>query len=91
VTIGFVGHPPFGEERGVKVVNEEFCECQNEDPVECEPLAEDQFSAVVRVPQADPLFRSRISRETQALVEELSEEDEESDGEFDEFGGEDEE
>lgn len=75
VTIGFEPRPPFGEEFGlgeIAEINEEFCECLNEDPVDCEPLAEDQFSTVVRVPQSDPLFRSRISRETQALVRELS-------------------
>ncbi len=75
VTIGFEPRPPFGEEFGlgeVAEINEEFCECLNEEPVDCEPLAQDQFSTVVRVPQSDPLFRSRISRETQALVQELS-------------------
>lgn len=72
VTVGFEGHPPYGEEFGLDEVNEEFCECLNQDPVDCVPLAEDQFSTVVRVPQADPLFRSRVSRETQALVEEFS-------------------
>ena len=53
-------------------VNEEFCECLNEEQIECEPLGLDQFSAVVRVPQADPLFRSRVSRETKSLIEEVS-------------------
>lgn len=74
VTIGFEPHPPFGEGFGLEEdkVNEEFCECLNEEQIECEPLEPDQFSAVVRVPQADPLFRSRVSRETQSLVEELS-------------------
>ena len=42
----------------------------NQDPVECRPLLPDQFTAVVRVPGADPLFRSRVAREGQALVEE---------------------
>lgn len=72
VTIGFDPRPPFGEETGLEEVNEEFCTCLNEDPVECEPLAEDQFSTVVRVPQSDPMFRSRISRETQGFMEELA-------------------
>jgi type II secretory pathway pseudopilin PulG len=75
VTIGFEPHPPFGEDFGLEEdrVNEEFCKCLNEEQLECEPLGSDEFSAVVRVPQADPLFRSRVSRETQSLVEELSE------------------
>lgn len=72
VTIGFDPRPPYGEETGLNEVNEEFCTCLNEDPVECEPLEEDQFSTVVRVPQSDPMFRSRISRETQSFMEELS-------------------
>jgi hypothetical protein len=72
VTIGFEPHPACGEEFGLDEVNEEFCECLNEEPVDCEPLADDQFSTVVRVPQGDPLFRSRVSRETQGLVEELA-------------------
>lgn len=87
VTIGFEGHPPFGEETGVRVVNDEFCTCLNEDPVDCFPLAEDQYTVALRVPQADPLFRSRISRETQALVEGLGEADEDEDDEGDEGEG----
>jgi len=77
VTVGFEPHPPFGEERGLDQINEEFCTCRNEDPVECEPLAPDQYSVVVRLPQSDPLFRSRISRETQSFIEELTSEPEE--------------
>ena len=76
VTVGFEGHPAFGEEQGYKIENDEFCTCMNEDPVDCEPLADDQFTIALRVPQSDPLFRSRVSRETQALVEEMGEEDE---------------
>ena len=68
VTIGFEGFPPFGEETGVRVVNDEFCTCLNEDPVDCLPLEDDQYSVALRVPQADPLFRSRVSRETQASI-----------------------
>jgi len=70
VTIGFEGHAPFGEEFG-RGENEEFCECLNEDPVDCEPLPSDQYSAIVRVSQADPLFRSRISREAQDFMRKL--------------------
>jgi type II secretory pathway component PulJ len=77
VTVGFEPHPPFGEERGLDEINEEFCTCRNEDPVECEPLALDQYSMVVRLPQSDPLFRSRISRETQGFIAELASEPEE--------------
>jgi hypothetical protein len=72
VTIGYSPVPPFGFKELVESeINEEFCTCRNEDPVDCEPLAEDQYSIVVRVPQADPLFRSRITRESQAMIEEM--------------------
>jgi hypothetical protein len=75
LTLGFAPHAPYGEEFGLEEdeLNLEFCKCMNEEQLECEPLEPDQMSAVVRVPQADPLFRSRVSRETQGLVEELSE------------------
>ncbi|MHC4698262.1 MAG: PulJ/GspJ family protein [Planctomycetota bacterium] len=76
VTVGFEGRAPFGEEFG-RNANEEFCTCLGEDPVDCEPLPPDQYTMVVRVPQADPLFRSRISREAQAAVERMQEEMEE--------------
>ena len=72
VTIGFEPHSECGEEFGLDEENEEFCECLNKDPIDCEPLPEDQFSTVVRVTQADPLFRSRVNRETQAMVQELT-------------------
>lgn len=75
VTIGYGMWPPFTEELGdqdLRKINEEFCTCRNEDPVECVPLARDQFSTVVRLTGADPLFRSRVARETQSLLEELS-------------------
>lgn len=71
ITLGFEPHPPFDDEQLPKEL-EEFCTCMNEDPVDCEPLPADQYSRVVRVPQADPLFRSRIGRETQSLTEKLS-------------------
>lgn len=82
VTIGFEPQPPVGEEFGlgrIAEINEEFCTCMNQDPVECVPLASDQFSTVVRVTQADPLFRSRVTRESQGLMEELAK-GEEDDG-----------
>lgn len=73
VTLGFEPVPPVDAKFSFdNEINEEFCTCLNEDPVDCEPLAPDQFSTVVRVPQADPLFRSRVSRETQSLVEQVS-------------------
>ncbi len=79
ITIGLEGGPPFGEEFGSQE-DEEFCECMNEDPQDCVPLQRDRFSTIVRVVQADPLFRSRVSRETQALVEELSGDEGEAEG-----------
>ena len=68
VTAGFVPHPPF---EGDFVPDEvkEFCECLNREPSDCLPLMPDQFSTMVRVPQADTLFRSRITRETQDFVQ----------------------
>lgn len=75
VTIGYEMWPPFYEEVGdsdLREINEEFCTCMNEDPVDCVPLARDQLSTVVRVIGADPLFRSRVNRETQSLLEELN-------------------
>ncbi len=71
VTIGFDSHPPCGEEFGQDETNEEFCECLNRDPVDCLPLTPDQFSTVVRVTGADPVFRSRVGRESQAFVEDM--------------------
>lgn len=69
VTLGYDSHPPYGGRIGEDEINEEFCECLNQDPVDCEALQPDQYSTVVRLPPADPLFRSRVTRETQALVE----------------------
>lgn len=77
ITIGFDPRPPFGEEEGIERVNEEFCTCMTKDPVDCQPLAADLYSTVVRVPQSDPLYRSRITREAQGIVEELRGEDKE--------------
>ncbi len=76
VTIGFEPMPPFGEGFvGPDEPNERFCECLNEDPVDCEPLPEDQYSITVRTAHADPLFRSRVSREAQNFVEEMAQEE----------------
>ena len=72
IVIGFEGHPAFGVETSERDASE-FCDCMNpdEEALDCEPLAPDQLSTVVRVPQADLFFRSRVSRETQAFLEEL--------------------
>ena len=72
ITIGFESHPPCGEEFGQDKTNEEFCECLNKDPVDCEPLPKDQYSTVVRVTGADPLFRSRVSRESQSVIDQMA-------------------
>jgi len=72
ITIGFEGHPPCGEEFGQDEINEEFCECLNKDPVDCEPLPKDQYSTMVRVTGADPLFRSRVSRESQSVIDQMT-------------------
>lgn len=81
VTIGFEMHPPCGEEFGQDKTNEEFCECLNKDPVDCEPLPKDQFSTIVRVTGADPLFRSRVSRESQSVIEQMATTEAEDKGE----------
>ena len=73
VTIGYDIWPPVGANVGVDdrgVINDEFCTCRNQEPVDCVPLAADQLSTVIRLPQSDPLFRSRVNRETQAMLEE---------------------
>lgn len=76
VTIGFEPVPPFGEGFvGPDEPNERFCECLNEDPVDCEPLPEDQYSITVRTAHADPLFRSRVNREAQNFIEEMAQEE----------------
>lgn len=71
LTLGFKEQPPTDEGFG-QTANEEFCECMNRDPVDCPRLPEDQLSTVVRVQRADPFFRSRVGRETQALAESLT-------------------
>ena len=81
VTIGFEMHPPCGEEFGQDKTNEEFCECLNKDPVDCEPLLKDQYSTVVRVTGADPLFRSRVSRESQSAIDQMATSKDEEKGE----------
>lgn len=72
ITIGFKEHPPVDDSMGQDEINEEFCECLGKDPVDCHPLQPDQYSTVVRITQSDPLFRSRVNRETQALIEDIN-------------------
>lgn len=71
VTIGYTEEPPFDSEF-VRQDQEEFCTCLNLDPPDCLPLKKDQYQMVVRVAQADPLFRSRVTRETQGYVEQIT-------------------
>lgn len=73
ITIGLEARPPYGEGFGYDEKVEEFCTCQNEDTDDCEPLDEDLYQRTVRLSQADIFFRSRVTRETQALLEEASE------------------
>jgi len=72
VTMGFEPHPPFEGVQGRDRPNEEFCTCLNREPPDCEPLPDDEFTEIVRVGQADPLFRSRVTRETQSIVDQLN-------------------
>lgn len=71
VTIGYTEEPPFDSE-SVTREQEEFCTCLNVDPSDCLPLKKDQYQMVVRVAQADPLFRSRVTRETQGYVQQIT-------------------
>jgi len=73
ITLGLSGRRALEEgEQGRDEYNEKFCECLNRDIPDCFPLAPDQFSRIVRVAQADPLFRSRITRETQSIIEAMN-------------------
>ncbi len=72
VTIGFEAAPPFEEELNDPAIHE-YCTCMNEDPVDCLPESAGRYTKSIRVPQADPLFRSRITRETQSIFEKLGE------------------
>jgi len=86
ITLGFDEHAPFEEARGKDKRNEEFCECLNREPPDCEPLTSTEYSSVVRVTQADPLFRSRVSRESQAFLEDQQAEEEEEEENGDQEG-----
>ncbi len=79
-TIGFEAHPPCGEEFAQDKDNIEFCECLNRDPPDCRPLRPDQFSTTVRVTHADPLFRSRVSREGQNFADQAKNSDPDGEG-----------
>jgi type II secretory pathway pseudopilin PulG len=82
VTVGFEPRPPLEDFQGQDKENEEFCTCLNRDPPDCEPLAPHEYSEVIRVAQADPLFRSRVTRETQAVIEQAQrQQDEEAEEE----------
>ena len=72
ITVGFGGHAPLDEAFSGDEGNEEFCECLNRDPPDCEPLTDEQFTRVARVTQADPLFRSRVTRESEKLFATLA-------------------
>jgi type II secretory pathway pseudopilin PulG len=73
VTIGFGDHAPLDGTLGVDDTNEQFCACLNKRPSDCDALSSDEYSTVVRVTRADPLFRSRVSREGQKLSQDLIE------------------
>ena len=73
VTLGFNEHPPLNSEFGVADEDaEEFCTCMNRVPSDCLHSPDDQFTMTVRIPQADPLFRSRVGREVKALTDQLN-------------------
>lgn len=63
VTVGFV--PELREDQELQVVDEDFL--QREEDVE--PLPEDRYSVLVRIPQADVFFGSRMTREASAFSE----------------------
>jgi len=75
VTIGFDEHAPAGNDLGLDEANEQFCSCLNAEPVDCEALPKGEYSTVVRLARADPLFRSRVSREGRALAQKLAPEE----------------
>lgn len=63
VTVGFVPELPDAEE--IDVVDEDFL--KNEEDLE--PLQEDRYSVMMRLPQADLFFGSRMTREASAMTE----------------------
>jgi hypothetical protein len=62
VTIGYT--PVLPEDEKMDIIDRIF-----EGTEEIEPLPEDRFMAVVRIPQADSFFGSRIQREASALAD----------------------
>ena len=60
VTIGYV--PELPEDEEIEIIKDILAD---EDDIE--PLAEDRFMAIVRIPQADSFFGSRIQREVSAF------------------------
>jgi len=75
VTVGFGDHPPLDGNVNEDEVNQQFCSCLNKEPSDCLKLGKDEYSTVVRVSRADPLFRSRVSRESQLLSQKLQQDD----------------
>jgi len=71
VTLGFGDHPPLEDQLGQDETNEQFCACLNKKPSDCKPLSAGEYATTVRVTRADPLFRSRVSKESQSLAQEL--------------------
>ncbi len=72
VTVGLEERPPLDAEFGSRdPVAEEFCTCMNRVPPDCLPLEPDQFTFVVRIPQADPFFRSRVGREVRSVADQI--------------------
>ncbi len=70
VTVGFEPAPPL-DDPNIPRELKDFCTCMNEDPVNCPVLSKDRYQTLIRVPQADPLFRSRITREAQFMTSNL--------------------
>jgi len=56
--------PELPEDENIDIIKDIF-----EGAVDIEPLAEDRYMTVVRVPQADSFFGSRLQREASALAE----------------------
>ncbi|HRX85106.1 MAG TPA: hypothetical protein P5572_08815, partial [Phycisphaerae bacterium] len=66
ITIGFIpGDPP--DVQDLKIVDEDFLN----KPEDFDPVPPDEYSAVVRIAQADVFFGSRITREASSLSESM--------------------
>lgn len=66
VTIGYEPEPP--EENKIEIIENIL---ENEDDVK--PLAADRFMTIVRIPQADTFFGSRIQREAKSFMDSMEE------------------